>query len=288
MNLKSVALAVLSLNFCLQSCSGGSNQSETGSATNTSLAPVSAILSDGPFFFGQNLLTAVIPTRITFTSAGGNINTTTEVSYSSATRTLSRVSSLTSSGNSIAASETVYEFDSDGQVILEISLNNGDLTQVVNNFYENGLLIRREYRTTFESETEFVRTLEYDDTGRFTNGETTDLSSNEFISRESRVYSQNGWTSTTTRGPVTTRIVTQLDDRGRITRLEESTSNGIGGFLRTTTQSFDENDQRLSEQRFRDNAELIGETVYSDFVAIDDVIQDRLYQWEVFFDPSDF
>ncbi len=124
--------------------------------------------------------------------------------------------------------------------------------------------------------------------GQFVAGETIDPSVNEVISTESRVYAQNGWVTTVRRGPSTTRTTIELDDQGQITRIQESTGNGIGSFLRVTTQSFDESNSRLTERRFRGNGELIRETQFSNFVTIDDVVQDRLYQWEVFFDPSNF
>ena len=269
-------------------CGSGDSQSDSdpGAGNQNTADPID--VSNGPFLFGQNLFTSVIPTRIVTTSNGGTIVTTRELNYTSATRTLTQVS-VTSSGENIVsgALEINYEFNDQGQVTLETHLTNGSLSQVVNYEYVDNLLVRVEYRTTFDGEPDLVGTLNYDDAGRLAFEEIIRVSEDEIIRTSTREYTESGWVSTINRGGLTNRIVNTLNENGQIIRSVETVTAGSGGLTRTTTQSFDENNLRLTRRRFG-RGELITENQYLDYVNIDTFIHDRIYQWQVFFDASAF
>jgi len=245
-------------------------------------------MPNGPLLFGQNLFTSAIPTRIVSTSGSGNIVTTQELSYSRSTRTLTLVSVTTSGETNVSgALEINYEFNDQGQVIADTRLSNGNLTQVANYEYIDNLLVRVEYRSTFNGEPELIRTLNYDGEGRFISGETINNVENEVSRTHSREYTDNGWVSTTNNGGAITRIVNELNDSGQVVSSQSTVTTGTGGLSRTTTQVFDENNLRTTRRRFN-RGELQTETQYLDYVTIDRFIHDRIYQWDVFFGTSNF
>lgn len=282
-----LSMFVLMVVMSLSACNGSSSQLDSSSEMEVEdFPPMEDIdISDGPFLFNQNLYTSTVPTRIEFALRGGEFRTTSELSYSSSTRTLTEVSISTSGTTNFPVSERISKFNEFGQLISETWLSNGGVIQIANYEYVDGLLVREAIRSEVDGDIIQTRSLRYDGIGRLLATETIDPSTAEVLETASRVYAESGWVSTVISEGVTKKITTELNENQQVVRFTAVTTTDQGGLSRTTTQTFDENNQRLTRQRFG-RGELLVETRYGDYQMIDGFIHDKQYRWNVFFNAD--